>query len=177
MSIKLTVTFWKWGNGCVKERCKKRRERKRIFPFFFSGVWMDNGSEKWGFPLPHFLTSLCIQTAVVSANKSLFNCQGKKKRILFKQQEDELEASGWSKARQVVLAESNEDFVDVLLSFLTMPMGTIIRLLGKNSLLGCMTNSYECGKSWHQALADWGVQGYVASTLECSRRLLWESSG
>lgn len=45
--------------------------------------------------------------------------------------------------RRVVLAESNEDFVDVLLSFLTMPMGTIIRLLGKDSTIGCISNLYQ----------------------------------
>ncbi|KAL5817104.1 hypothetical protein ACOSQ3_025482 [Xanthoceras sorbifolium] len=47
---------------------------------------------------------------------------------------------------RVIFAEANEDFVDVLLSFLTMPMGTIIRLIRSKSPtlgIGCMNNLYE----------------------------------
>ncbi|XP_077225396.1 uncharacterized protein LOC143858597 [Tasmannia lanceolata] len=44
---------------------------------------------------------------------------------------------------QVVFAESDKDFVNVLLSFLTMPMGTIIRLAKKQSRVGCMDTLYE----------------------------------
>ncbi|XP_059648227.1 uncharacterized protein LOC132294398 [Cornus florida] len=46
----------------------------------------------------------------------------------------------------VVFAESNEDFVDVLFSFMTMPIGTIIRLGHEHSLevdFGCLNNLYE----------------------------------
>ena len=46
MATKLTVAPWKWGNGCVKERCKRKKEKERGFPFFFSGVWRDNGRGK-----------------------------------------------------------------------------------------------------------------------------------
>jgi len=46
MTTKVIVVLWKWGNDCVKERCKKKGKRKRVFPFFFSSVWMDNGSGK-----------------------------------------------------------------------------------------------------------------------------------
>ncbi|KAL5747996.1 hypothetical protein ACOSQ2_025293 [Xanthoceras sorbifolium] len=47
---------------------------------------------------------------------------------------------------RVIFAEANEDFVDVLLSFLTMPMGTIIRLIRSKPPtlgIGCMNNLYE----------------------------------
>ncbi|XP_077225469.1 uncharacterized protein LOC143858654 [Tasmannia lanceolata] len=44
---------------------------------------------------------------------------------------------------RVVFAESDKDFVDILLSFLTMPIGTVIRLAGKQSKLGCMDTLYE----------------------------------
>ncbi|KAK3206416.1 hypothetical protein Dsin_020462 [Dipteronia sinensis] len=59
---------------------------------------------------------------------------------------------------RVIFAEANEDFVDILLSFLTMPVGTIIRLIRSSSRgggssssssnplqtlgIGCMNNLY-----------------------------------
>ncbi|RWR96798.1 hypothetical protein CKAN_02620000 [Cinnamomum micranthum f. kanehirae] len=47
------------------------------------------------------------------------------------------------KMNRVVFAESGNDFVDVLFSFLTMPIGTIIRLTGKESKIGGMSTLYE----------------------------------
>ncbi|KAJ8615858.1 hypothetical protein MRB53_035230 [Persea americana] len=47
------------------------------------------------------------------------------------------------KMNRVVFAECGNDFVDVLLSFLTMPIGTIIRLTGKESKIGGMSTLYE----------------------------------
>ncbi|KAJ8615862.1 hypothetical protein MRB53_035234 [Persea americana] len=44
---------------------------------------------------------------------------------------------------QVLFAESRNDFVDILFSFLTMPTGTVIRLVGKQSKIGCMSTIYE----------------------------------
>nr|XP_010920704.1 uncharacterized protein LOC105044482 [Elaeis guineensis] len=44
---------------------------------------------------------------------------------------------------RVVFAESDKDFVDILFSFLTLPIGTIVRLLGKKSSLGAMDRLYE----------------------------------
>ncbi|KAK2641832.1 hypothetical protein Ddye_023595 [Dipteronia dyeriana] len=47
---------------------------------------------------------------------------------------------------RVIFAESDEDFVDVLLSFLTMPMGTIIRLIHNKPpvvRIGCLNNLYK----------------------------------
>ena len=35
--------------------------------------------------------------------------------------------------KKVVFAEANSDFVDILFSFLTLPMGTIVRLLANHS--------------------------------------------
>ncbi|KAH7855541.1 hypothetical protein Vadar_026007 [Vaccinium darrowii] len=49
-----------------------------------------------------------------------------------------------SKCRNEVLyAESGEDFVDFLFSFLTFPLGSIIKLLGGKSSLGCVDNLYS----------------------------------
>ncbi|KAH7667757.1 hypothetical protein IHE45_12G080500 [Dioscorea alata] len=44
---------------------------------------------------------------------------------------------------RVVFAECGKDFVEILLSFLTLPLGTVIRLLDKQSSLGCMDALYE----------------------------------
>ncbi|KAJ8615865.1 hypothetical protein MRB53_035237 [Persea americana] len=43
---------------------------------------------------------------------------------------------------QILYAESGNDFVDVLLSFLTMPLGTVIRLTGKQSEMGSLDNLF-----------------------------------
>ncbi|WVZ86940.1 hypothetical protein U9M48_033651 [Paspalum notatum var. saurae] len=45
--------------------------------------------------------------------------------------------------RKVLFAESGKEFVDVLFSFLTMPLGTIVRLLGKQSQMGCLDEVYK----------------------------------
>ncbi|XP_042426172.1 uncharacterized protein LOC122014045 [Zingiber officinale] len=43
----------------------------------------------------------------------------------------------------VAFVESDADFVDVLLSFLTLPVGTVVRLLNKQSSLGCFDKLYQ----------------------------------
>ncbi|XP_031286225.1 uncharacterized protein LOC116144936 isoform X1 [Pistacia vera] len=53
---------------------------------------------------------------------------------------------------RVIFVESDEDFTDVLFSFLTMPMGTIIRLMSNHNQpptigTGCMNNLYESIKN------------------------------
>ncbi|KAK2966149.1 hypothetical protein RJ640_018402 [Escallonia rubra] len=65
--------------------------------------------------------------------------------------EEELSLKIWvDKAQNKVLfAEAGEEFVDILLSFLTLPLGTIVRLLSKPSdalqlKLGSLTTLYEC---------------------------------
>ncbi|GMP85624.1 hypothetical protein CsSME_00038706 [Camellia sinensis var. sinensis] len=46
--------------------------------------------------------------------------------------------------KRVVCAETGNDFVDILFGFLTLPMGTIVRLIRKNrSELGSMSNLYR----------------------------------
>ncbi|XP_072151442.1 uncharacterized protein [Setaria viridis] len=49
--------------------------------------------------------------------------------------------------QRVLLAESDNDFVDVLFSFLTLPLGTIVRLLGKQSGAGCLDEVYKSVES------------------------------
>ncbi|XP_057458751.1 uncharacterized protein LOC130749412 [Lotus japonicus] len=54
----------------------------------------------------------------------------------------------------VVLAEANGDFIDILFSFLTLPLGTIIRLVSKKKLhdpsdeTGCINNLYRSVKNF-----------------------------
>ncbi|CAN1130876.1 hypothetical protein LINPERHAP2_LOCUS6089 [Linum perenne] len=47
------------------------------------------------------------------------------------------------KSNKVVFAEAGKDFVDFLFSFLSFPVGTLIRLLSKDQMLGCMGNLYQ----------------------------------
>ena len=44
---------------------------------------------------------------------------------------------------RVVFAESGREFVDVLFGFLTLPLGTVVRLLGKQSQVGCLDEIYK----------------------------------
>lgn len=49
-------------------------------------------------------------------------------------------------SNKVIFVEPDNDFVDVLFSFLTIPMGTIVKLTSKQSVplqIGCMNNLYE----------------------------------
>lgn len=57
-----------------------------------------------------------------------------------------LKASVDKKSNRVVFVESDEFFVDILFSFLTMPMGTIIHLISNLSPtngIGCLNNLYK----------------------------------
>lgn len=47
-----------------------------------------------------------------------------------------------SKHNRVVFAEAGKDFVDFLLSLLALPVGTVIRLLTKSTMIGCISNLY-----------------------------------
>ncbi|XXG62171.1 hypothetical protein AAC387_Pa05g0591 [Persea americana] len=44
---------------------------------------------------------------------------------------------------RVIYAESGKDFVEILLSFLTLPLGTVIKLSGKQSNMGSLTMLYK----------------------------------
>ncbi|XP_010490603.1 PREDICTED: uncharacterized protein LOC104768354 [Camelina sativa] len=67
---------------------------------------------------------------------------------------------------KVFLAEADRDFVDVLFSFLTLPMGTIVRLIEKHrksESIGCFSNLYN-------SVADVGVDNF--ETEACQEMLL-----
>ncbi|XP_031286214.1 uncharacterized protein LOC116144925 [Pistacia vera] len=72
---------------------------------------------------------------------------------------------------KIVFVESDEDFIDVLFSFLTMPMGTIIRLIRKQPPsvgLGCLKNLYG-------SVENLGVQQF--QTAVCKNMLLYPRNG
>ncbi|KAI8523679.1 hypothetical protein RHMOL_Rhmol13G0091600 [Rhododendron molle] len=58
--------------------------------------------------------------------------------------------------KKVLYAEAGVDVVDFLFSILTYPLGSIIKLLGKNSGFGCMDNLYK-------SVEDLGTGGYLKS--------------
>lgn len=48
-----------------------------------------------------------------------------------------------TKDHKVLFAEVGKDFVDFLFTLLSFPIGTVIRLLSKNGMVGCLSNLYE----------------------------------
>ncbi|KAF5198822.1 Duf674 family protein [Thalictrum thalictroides] len=80
---------------------------------------------------------------------------------------------------QVLYAVSNHDFVDVLFSFLTVPMGTITRLLrhpqSSSSEIGCMNKLYESAQNIStsylhtDACKKMLLNPHSASEAECSK--------
>ncbi|KAL1200584.1 hypothetical protein V5N11_032982 [Cardamine amara subsp. amara] len=74
--------------------------------------------------------------------------------------------------KKVVLAEAGTDFVDVLFSFLTLPMGTITRLLEKHEksqavTVGCFNNLYR-------SVMDMAIDNF--ETEACKKMLLYPRS-
>ncbi|KAM3300057.1 hypothetical protein ACQJBY_041198 [Aegilops geniculata] len=49
--------------------------------------------------------------------------------------------------KRVLFADSDKDFVDVLFSFLTLPLGTIVRLFNRQSQIGCLYELYRSVES------------------------------
>ncbi|CAN0898016.1 hypothetical protein LINGRAHAP2_LOCUS19462 [Linum grandiflorum] len=47
------------------------------------------------------------------------------------------------KTNKVVFAESGKEFIDFLFSILSLPLGTVTRLLSKDQTLGCMGNLFQ----------------------------------
>ncbi|KAH1045734.1 hypothetical protein J1N35_036518 [Gossypium stocksii] len=48
-----------------------------------------------------------------------------------------------TKGQRVLYAEAGKDFVDFLFNILLLPVGTVIRLLEKEGMVGCLANLYE----------------------------------
>ncbi|TKY65971.1 tyrosine/DOPA decarboxylase [Spatholobus suberectus] len=71
------------------------------------------------------------------------------------------------KTNKVILAEAGKDFVDVLFSFLTMPLGTIARLVQRSDMgpvgVGCLSSLYGSVTNLCECLL----------TVTCKEMLLW----
>ncbi|KAK7390752.1 hypothetical protein VNO78_18806 [Psophocarpus tetragonolobus] len=48
-----------------------------------------------------------------------------------------------SKREKVLFAEASKEVIDFLFNLLCLPLGTVIRLLSKNGMVGCLGNLYE----------------------------------
>ncbi|KAI8539921.1 hypothetical protein RHMOL_Rhmol09G0220600 [Rhododendron molle] len=48
-----------------------------------------------------------------------------------------------TKKNRVLFAEAGKDFVDFLFTLLSLPVGTVVRLLNANRMVGCLGNLYE----------------------------------
>ncbi|KAI8021468.1 hypothetical protein LOK49_LG03G03389 [Camellia lanceoleosa] len=48
-----------------------------------------------------------------------------------------------TKANKVLFAEAGKDFVDFLFNLLSLPVGTVTRILTKHSMVGCLGNLYD----------------------------------
>lgn len=48
-----------------------------------------------------------------------------------------------TKSKKVLFAEANKEFVDFLFHILSLPVGTVIKLLKKNSMVGSLGNLYD----------------------------------
>ncbi|XP_062114748.1 uncharacterized protein LOC133825871 [Humulus lupulus] len=55
----------------------------------------------------------------------------------------ECEAFGLPKTHKVLFAEVGKDFVDFLFHILSLPIATVIKLLTKNGMVGCLGNLYS----------------------------------
>ncbi|KAJ4777899.1 DUF674 family protein [Rhynchospora pubera] len=66
-------------------------------------------------------------------------------------------------SNKVLFAEVGKDFIDVLFSFLTLPLGTLVRLSDKNSI-PCLDNLYKSVQD---------LAGEYFKTAPCKEMLLW----
>ncbi|CAN0897997.1 hypothetical protein LINGRAHAP2_LOCUS19450 [Linum grandiflorum] len=47
------------------------------------------------------------------------------------------------KTKRVLFAEAGKEFVDFLFTLLSLPLGTVIKLLSENKMVGCLGNLYQ----------------------------------
>ncbi|XP_045798135.1 uncharacterized protein LOC123892395 [Trifolium pratense] len=67
-------------------------------------------------------------------------------------------------SNKVLFAEAGKDFVDILCSFLTMPLGTIARLVEKETSIGPV--SVGCLNSLYKSVADLDQSCFCADTIK-----------
>uniref|UniRef100_A0A0E0JE69 Uncharacterized protein n=1 Tax=Oryza punctata TaxID=4537 RepID=A0A0E0JE69_ORYPU len=54
-----------------------------------------------------------------------------------------------TRAQRVLFAEAGKDVIDFLFSLLALPVGTVIKLLGRESMAGCVGNLYTSVENLH----------------------------
>ena len=99
----------------------------------------------------------------ISFNPRLYRARETPRRISLKLAIDK-------EKNQVLFAVSDKDFVDILFSFLTLPMGTIIRLADKKSGVGCMDNLYKSV----EALDEQHLQSKACKTMLLNPRSAYD---
>ncbi|RWR83869.1 hypothetical protein CKAN_01264400 [Cinnamomum micranthum f. kanehirae] len=109
-------------------------------------------------------------------------CKQKKSRNHSKLQQNSMAAKQMSltllvdkERNRVIYAESGKDFVEILLSFLTLPIGTVLKLSGKQSKMGSLTmlckSLEECGAPKYQS-----TQRHAAPSQKLCRRTIQVST-
>ncbi|XP_066356124.1 uncharacterized protein [Miscanthus floridulus] len=78
--------------------------------------------------------------------------------------------------RRVVFAEAGKDTVDFLFSLLAMPAGAAVKLLGKESMAGCMSNLYGSAERLDDAYVHPGPPGIKDDVL-CATPLCPAAAG
>jgi hypothetical protein len=78
--------------------------------------------------------------------------------------------------QRVVFAEAAKDTVDFLFSLLAMPAGTAVKLLGKESMAGCMGNLYGSAERLDDSYVDPGPPGIKDDVL-CATPLCPAAAG
>ena len=56
-----------------------------------------------------------------------------------------------TKSNKVLFAEAGKDFIDFLFNLLSLPLGNVINLLAKNSMVGSLGNVYESMETLSEA--------------------------
>ncbi|KAJ6820133.1 uncharacterized protein M6B38_399500 [Iris pallida] len=85
-----------------------------------------------------------------------------------------------TESNRVVCAESGKEFVDLLFSFLTFPLGAILKLLNMHAFIGCIDNLYKsvellssgCGYMKSEESKDMLLAPKLAPHFSCSSQLL-----
>jgi len=82
--------------------------------------------------------------------------------------------------KKVIFAEASGDFVDFIFSFLTMPLGSILKLLDGNSFAGCVSNLYKSVENLDSSLCTNSrsllLNAGAAPHFGCCHRDFWVSS-
>nr|KAJ0223326.1 hypothetical protein LSAT_V11C200093170 [Lactuca sativa] len=74
-----------------------------------------------------------------------------------------------SKTKKVLFAEANKEFVDFLFYILSLPVGIVIRLLSKNSMVGSLGNLYDSIENLSDHYKKFGQQRRHVSPLKVRR--------